>query len=267
MLLSDSTETSRRLRRLFNEVQYRFLKRIAPTPPRTMTGKAYEGKSKLRVCCPGIETEVKDKVVLDFGCGPGVEARELARLGAKRVVGFDISRKWLQFAQQQAEQAGVARKCEFVSSLSDRVEVILSLDCFEHFAQPQAVLQNMFDILEPGGTVFITFGPTWYHPLGGHLFSVFPWAHILLSEEALIRWRAQFKTDRATRFSEVEGGLNRLTIRRFEEIVTRSPFELEKLEMVPIRRLRLLHNRLTREFLTAIVRCELRKPYSLAVAA
>ena len=67
-----------------------------------------------------------------------------------------------------------------------------------------------------GGCIFVSFGPTWYHPLGGHLFSVFPWVHILLTEDALIRWRAQFKTDGARKFGEVEDGLNQMTIRRFE---------------------------------------------------
>jgi hypothetical protein len=35
---------------------------------------------------------------------------------------------------------------------------------------------------------------------------------------------------------------------------------VEEVEHVPIRRLKPLHSRLTREFLTAIVRCRLRKP-------
>jgi SAM-dependent methyltransferase len=241
-------------------LEYRLLRRLAPQLPTTMGGGAYWGKSKLGVLLPGIEAQIKDRVVLDFGCGPGVEVKEMALLGAKRVIGLDISEKWLQLANEEAEKAGVAAKCEFVTSVSSPVEVIVSLDSFEHFAEPEAVLRTMYSVLEPGGSVFISFGPTWYHPLGGHLFSVFPWAHIVLSEEALIRWRAQFKTDGARKFGEVEGGLNQMTIHRFEEILKRSPFAVEQLELVPIRRMKPLHNRVTREFLTAIVRCRLRKP-------
>jgi SAM-dependent methyltransferase len=247
-------------------LEYRLLRLIAPRVPATMDGRAYAGKSKLRVLLPGIETEIKDRVVLDFGCGPGAEVKEMALLGAKRVIGLDVSEKWLRLAQEQAEKAGVAAKCEFVTSVANPVEVIVSLDSFEHFAEPGAVLQTMYSVLEPGGCVFVSFGPTWYHPLGGHLFSVFPWAHIVLKEEALIRWRAQFKTDGARKFGEVEGGLNQMTIRRFEEILKRSPFAVEQLELVPIRRMKPLHNRVTREFLTAIVRCRLRKPWALARA-
>ena len=240
-------------------LQYHFLRLIAPQLPSTMSGEAYQGKSKLRILLPGIEAEIKDKVVLDFGCGPGIEVMEMALLGAKRAIGLDIQQKWLQLGLEQAEKAGVAARCEFVTSVANPVEVIVCLDSFEHFADPGAVLQTMYSLLEPGGCLFVSFGPTWYHPLGGHLFSIFPWAHVVLKEEALIRWRAQFKTDGATKFGEVEGGLNQMTIRRFEEILQTSPFVIEELELVPIRRMKPLHNRVTREFLTAVVRCKLRK--------
>jgi hypothetical protein len=114
-------------------------------------------------------------------------------------------------------------------------------------------------LLQPAGEVLVSFGPTWYHPLGGHLFSVFPWAHLIFSEKALIRWRSDYRTDGATRFSEVAGGLNQMTIERFEELVAASPLRFASLELVPIRKLRRFQNRLTREFTTSIVRCRLVK--------
>ena len=50
-----------------------------------------------------------------------------------------------------------------------------------------------------------------------------------------------------------------MTIRRFEKLVEASPFQIVRMELVPIRRLRYVHNRWTREFTTAIVRCRLVK--------
>jgi len=232
---------------------------IAKQVPATMGGGAYAGKSKLRVLLPGIEDEIRDKVVLDFGCGPGVETVEMVQFGARQVIALDISEKWLRVAQERAEKAGVGAKCEFVTSTSAPVDIIVSLDSFEHFKEPDTVLSTMFSLLSPGGSVLACFGPTWYHPLGGHLFSVFPWAHVLLNEEALIRWRAQFRNDGARKFGEVEGGLNQMTIRRFLNLLENSRFHVDNLELVPIRKLRLLHNRFTREFLTAVVRCKLSK--------
>jgi hypothetical protein len=104
--------------------------------------------------------------------------------------------------------------------------------------------------------------------------SHFPWTisrgagqHLILSEKALIEWRSDFKTDGATRFGEVAGGLNQMTIRRFEKLVEDSPFLLSSLVLVPIRKLRWLHNRWTREFTTAVIRCRLVKMDVEAVSA
>jgi hypothetical protein len=49
---------------MVNGIQYRFLRWIAPRLPSTMAGGAYAGKSKLRILLPGIESEIKDKVVV-----------------------------------------------------------------------------------------------------------------------------------------------------------------------------------------------------------
>jgi len=105
--------------------------------------------------------------------------------------------------------------------------------------------------------VYVVFGPPWYHLLAGHLFSVFPWAHLLFTEGALIRWRSDFKRDGAKGFNEVEGGLNLMTVRRFERLVQQSRFRFERFETVPIRKLRMFFTPLTREFCTSMVRCTL----------
>jgi hypothetical protein len=55
-----------------------------------------------------------------------------------------------------------------------------------------------------------------------------------------------------------------MTIARFERLVKQSPFVVNLLETVPIRRLRLLHNPFTREFTTSIVGCKLTLAHSNA---
>src|SRR6185437_7742697 len=149
--------------------------------------------------------------------------------------------------------------CTFTSSTEQLADIVVSVDAFEHFADPLQILRIMARLLKPSGEVIISFGPTWYHPLGGHLFSVFPWAHLLFSEKALIRWRSTFKSDGATRFSEVAGGLNQITIRKFEKLIAGSDFRLIDMERVPIGKLKPIHNSFTREFTTALVRGELVK--------
>lgn len=240
---------------LLTDVQYRLLKRIAPAEPTHMSGGAYAGKSKLKVLLgERLFEECRGKDVLDFGCGSGAEAVELAEV-ARSVYGLDIVPRLLDEARKHAARSGVESSCTFSSELpSQKFDLIVSLDSFEHFDDPGTVLQTMFDLLRPGGRVITSFGPTWYHPYGGHLFSVFPWAHLVFSEPALIRWRSDIRSDGATRFREVEGGLNQMTIRRFERLVEASPLTLVSLEAVPIRRLERLNTPITREFTTAIVR-------------
>jgi SAM-dependent methyltransferase len=243
---------------MLTNVQYRILKRISPGAPDCCNGSTYEGKSKLAILLGDeIFRKSAGKVVIDFGCGEGDDAIEMAGRGAQRVTGIDIREDLLEIAKQKALSAGLQDTCLFGFSTKELADVVVSLDAFEHFADPAAVLRSMSTLLRPAGEVLVSFGPTWYHPLGGHLFSVFPWAHLIFNEKALIRWRSTFKTDGATRFSEVAGGLNQMTIAKFEELVARSPLTFADLEVLPIRKLRRFHNHLTREFTTAIVRCRL----------
>jgi SAM-dependent methyltransferase len=137
-------------------------------------------------------------------------------------------------------------------------DLAISIDSFEHYSDPAAVLRRLYGLLRPGGVLLVSFGPPWRHPYGGHLFSVYPWAHLLFSEAALVRWRDGRRDDHPGSFAEA--GLNRMTVKRFEQLARESSFEVEVLDAVPIRRARRLHNRLTREFLTSTVRGKFVKP-------
>lgn len=249
------------MRSMLTALQYYLLTKIAPTEPQTMNGSAYAGKSKLRTSLGDQLLDlIRDKTVIDFGCGEGDQCLELVRCGARKVIGIDIRDNLLEQAAKKATAAGLNDQCEFRNSTDAKADIIISLDSFEHFGDPAAVLDTMYDLLKPGGQALISFGPTWYHPLGGHLFSVFPWAHLVFSEQALIRWRSRIRHDGATRFAEVEGGLNQMTVAAFEKMVRASQFSVEMTETVPIRKLRSLHLRITREFTTAVVRARLQKP-------
>jgi SAM-dependent methyltransferase len=222
------------------------------------TGAVYQGKSKLEVLFgPDVWAALAGKTVMDIGCAVGIEAIEAAQRGAARVIGIDIREDALAVARRAAAAAGVADRCVFTTRTDERADVILSVDGFEHDADPEGMLRAMREHLDPRGRVLVAFGPPWFHPLGGHLFSVFPWAHLVFTERALIRWRADFKTDGATCFRDTAGGLNQMTVRRFRRLVERSDFAVERFEALPIRRLRRLATPLTREVVTSMVRCTL----------
>jgi SAM-dependent methyltransferase len=245
---------------MLTALQYQLLRRISPEdPPYMMNATAYAGRSKLSVLCGRVLDDITGATVVDFGCGDGLEAIELAQRGARRVYGIDANLGCVQIARWHADQAGVSHLVEFSREPpAVQVDMAVSLDSFEHFADPGAILRTLSDMLKPGGVLVASFGPPWYHPFGGHLFSVFPWAHLIFSEAALMRWREDRRTDRPATFAEA--GLNGMTVKRFERLIAGTQFEIDALEIVPIRRLKRLHNRLTRELFTSVVRCRLRKP-------
>ena len=221
--------------------------------------EAYHEKSKLEVLFgPDVWEEFRGKTVLDFGCGDGKEAVEIARHGAARVVGIDIRPDLLDNAAARARAASVESICEFGTSTTGKFDIVLSVDSMEHFPDPARELELMADLLAPNGYVLMSFGPPWLHPLGHH-FPLFPWAHLVFTERSLMEWRARFKKDGARKFNECLGGLNQMTIGKFERLVTQSELVLATCECVPIRKLSPLHSRLTREFTTAVVRSRLRR--------
>lgn len=252
--------------RIGGRIGYRLLRWLSRGP------KAEAGSEAASSYVPKIQRiigskgwdELRDRTVLDFGCGTGAGAVEMARHGARRVIGLDIREEVLEVARRRAEECGVAGSCVFTRTAAEPVDVIVSVDAFEHFADPAAVLKTMCSLLRDDGFVLVSFGPPWYHPRGGHLFSVFPWSHLLFTEEAQLRWRADFKSDGARRFHEIAGGLNMMSVGRFVSRVNASGLRFEQFRAVPIRPLRWAHNRLTREFTTSVVECKLvkRRPVS-----
>ncbi|OLD92226.1 MAG: hypothetical protein AUG84_01875 [Chloroflexi bacterium 13_1_20CM_4_66_7] len=136
-------------------------------------GRAYRSQSKVEALFgPTIWRELATKVVIDFGCGAGQEAIETAEHGAHCVIGIDNRESVLNDARRAAQHRGVGDRCHFVAHTDVRVDAILSIDAFEHFGDPAGVLRQMSTLLKPGGRVYVSFGPPWYHPFGGHLFSV-----------------------------------------------------------------------------------------------
>lgn len=240
------------------KIGYSLLRSLVGISPGNEETSAYDGRSKLEILFgPNIWGELANKTVLDFGCATGVESIDIAQHGAARVIGIDTREDALAKARERADEAGVGNRCLFATGIKEQVDIVISLDAFEHFADPLSELRVMRRLLKDDGCILACFGPTWYHPLGGHGFSIFPWAHLLFSEDVLMRWYREKSNSNAQRFGEIRGGLNQLTIRKFETIIKKSEFEFERLEVIPIRKLRLLANRITREFTTSVIRCKL----------
>jgi len=177
---------------------------------------------------PDFMKSIAGKEILDFGCGSGYQAVSLALKGAKRVVGLDSNAECLSEARKLAAQVGLADRVRFIDHLDDsflnRFEVIISKDSMEHYPDPSLALHQMQRVLKKDGILFITFGPPWLAPYGGHMhfFTKLPWVHLLFTEATVLKVRARFRSDGARRYQDVEGGLNKMTVAKFERLVSQS---------------------------------------------
>jgi len=98
--------------------------------------------------------------VLEVAPGPGYLAIELAKLGRYSITGLDISAKFVEIAQANAQEAGVtidfrqgnAAQMPFDDAMFD---FIICTAAFKNFAEPIKALDEMYRVLEVGGKALI----------------------------------------------------------------------------------------------------------------
>ncbi len=176
---------------------------------------------------PRFSALVSGKRVVDFGCGTGYQSIALVKKHDCSVVGVDSNQPALMKAIENAKYHNVSsRKLSFVDSISadmlNSFDVVLSQNSFEHFANPENVLDEMGSLLNDSGIILLTFGPPWLAPWGSHMhfFCKVPWVNVLFPEDVVMKARSHFRSDGAKRYEDVESGLNKMTIAKFESIVS-----------------------------------------------
>src|SRR3954468_9683144 len=145
---------------MLTSVQYELLRRIRPTDPPYLAASAYEGRSKLDALFGHVIGDISGQTVVDFGCGDSLEAVDLARRGAKKVYGIDTNAACLEMARWQANHAGVAHAIELSGEAPAGLsaDLAISVDSFEHYSDPAAILRLLYELLRPGGVLLVSFG-------------------------------------------------------------------------------------------------------------
>jgi len=93
--------------------------------------------------------------ILDIGCGGGLLAEPMARLGAD-VVGADAAERNIPVAQVHAEQSGLTidyrhTTAEAMAAAGEQFDAVLNMEVVEHVASPIDYLRACHDLLKPGG--------------------------------------------------------------------------------------------------------------------
>jgi 2-polyprenyl-6-hydroxyphenyl methylase / 3-demethylubiquinone-9 3-methyltransferase len=93
--------------------------------------------------------------LLDVGCGAGLFAEPLARLGAD-VVGVDPAPAAIEAARRHAEETGAslayrAATVEELAAEPRRFDVVSAMEVIEHAADPKAFIAAAAALVKPGG--------------------------------------------------------------------------------------------------------------------
>ena len=104
---------------------------------------------------------LRDKLVLDVGCGGGILAEGMASQGA-RVTGVDLAEKSLQIARLHGLESGVPVDYQLISveTLAEQqpgsFDVVTCMEMLEHVPDPASIVRACAKLAKPGGWVFFS---------------------------------------------------------------------------------------------------------------
>lgn len=97
------------------------------------------------------------KSALDVGCGAGLLAEPLARMGAA-MTAIDAAPELIAAAKAHAEGAGLTidYRAMAVEDLGGQYDLVTSMEVIEHVADPQGFVDALAERLAPGGLLILS---------------------------------------------------------------------------------------------------------------
>ena len=104
---------------------------------------------------------VKNRKVIDIGCGGGILAESMYAAGAS-VTGIDVAEGPLAVARLHQVESG--SMVEYLQSTAEDIaktrggefDIVTCLEMLEHVPSPMAVIESCADLVRPGGDVFFS---------------------------------------------------------------------------------------------------------------
>lgn len=98
--------------------------------------------------------DLKDKSILDLGCGYGENCKEFIKMGASNVTGIDISVKMLEIAQKENSAPNIKYlniPMEDINNLNKKYDVIVSSLALHYVQDFEGVCKNVYNLLQEKG--------------------------------------------------------------------------------------------------------------------
>jgi len=121
------------------------------------------------------------KTVLDIGCGGGILAESMARMGA-HVTGIDMTEAAIQVAKLHQYESGtsvdylITTAEQFALERPGQFDVITCLEMLEHVPHPESIVKSTARLIKPGGQVFFS---TLNRNIKSYLFAIVGAEYIL----------------------------------------------------------------------------------------
>ncbi|GLX76811.1 ubiquinone biosynthesis O-methyltransferase [Thalassotalea insulae] len=105
--------------------------------------------------------ELFEQKILDVGCGGGILAESLARLGAD-VTGIDMGEEPLNVAKLHALESGITVNYQKITAeemaiqLPGQFDAVTCMEMLEHVPDPASIVKACSTLVKPGGFVFFS---------------------------------------------------------------------------------------------------------------
>lgn len=100
----------------------------------------------------------ENDIIIDIGCGSGVQIREIGASGSKKVLGIDLNKNALKFARGKniPNADYIIADAECLPLKPEIADKVICAEIIEHLISPEDMISEIKRILGPGGGIVIT---------------------------------------------------------------------------------------------------------------
>ncbi len=107
---------------------------------------------------------VENLSILDLGCGAGGHDRKLVDMGARRVVGIDLSNNMIQEAIRNTNSDKIlyhVMSMNDIDTLDEKFDLVVSSLAIHYIADYDGLCKKVYNVLNHGGRFIFSYG----HPM------------------------------------------------------------------------------------------------------